>query len=307
MEAAVGAIIHLHVALFGELQEGTETKMIPFNDCQDLPFKIDIPHGNFEETDIENVEPVSIACATLAKCTGTREREARVSDSNIIEVEEQGSTFNEEISVFKVLCRALGESYVTFSVYNIPVLPSCKGGEAVARVKVTCGKPRYIYLQPEFRDGKNCPVSHDTDRVVAHSEETLKLLVIVKDENGRRFDNITSLSIEWNLKPSSAAALEVQLGSLEDTASEYQVILPKNHYQQMLPKKLIDSLNLKAKVAGYQKNVLQKLRITPGYLPFPIENEKGATATPTIEASINILLVNDTIIYPSRVDYCIVD
>ncbi|XP_058809329.1 nuclear pore membrane glycoprotein 210 isoform X2 [Phymastichus coffea] len=361
MEAAVGEIIYLHIVLYGELYDGYETRLIPFNDCQDLSFEVDIPGGNFVETDSDSIEPVSIACATVAIVSqevgvskvsvtygrnltdnvtvsayeplvvvhpikaetllavgssrniifkgGPRpwvdstygyQREAHVTDNNIIEVSEFEPNYEDEISVFKVLCKSLGEARLTFTVYNEPIFPSCKGGEAVAHVRVICAKPRYIYLQPEFKDGENCPVSHDTERIVAHSEEALRLLVIVKDEDGRRFDNITSLSIDWNIKPSTSAAVEILIGSLEETFTHYEIPLPKNHYQQVTPKKYTDSLTLKAKVSGYLKNVLLRYKITPEYPPFPVESDKGSLSTPSIEASVNIFLVNDTSIYPQR-------
>lgn len=318
MEAAVGEVIHLHIALFGELYDGYDVKLIPFNDCQDLSFEVDIPQGDFIQTE-SDIEPVSIACATVSLVSQNvgvskvsvsygrnltdnvtvsayeplvvlnplkaetvlavgssrniifkggpqawsgvmhgYQREATVSNSDILEVEESETSYVDEISVFKVLCKELGVGYVTFSVYNLPILPSCKGGEAVTKVKVICAKPRYIFLQPEFKDGKACPVNQDAERIVAHSEESMRLLIVVKDENGRRFDNVTSLSIDWALKPVASATTEILVGCLEDTATEYQVILPKNHYQQIIPKKYIDSLNLKAKITGYQKNILSR-------------------------------------------------
>ncbi|XP_001601346.4 nuclear pore membrane glycoprotein 210 [Nasonia vitripennis] len=361
MEAAVGQVIHLHIALYGDLYDGSEIRQIPFNDCQDLSFEVDIPDGNFVETDVKNVKPIGIACATVAVVSQTvgvskvsvtygrnltdnvtvsayeplvvihpakaetvlavgssrniifkggpqawsgvhqgYQREAIVSDNNILDVVEQESTYDYEVSVFRVLCKALGEGYLTFSVYNMPMLPSCKGGDAIAKVKVICAKPHYIYLRPEFRDSKNCPSSQDTERIVAHSEESLRLLVNVMDETDRRFDNITSLNIDWNVKPPASASIEIPVGSLEETFLDYQVVLPKNHYQQIIPKKYTDSLTLKAKVIGYQKSILSRFRIIPEYPPFPVENERGALATPTIEASVNIFLVNDTVITPDR-------
>ncbi|XP_011500196.1 PREDICTED: nuclear pore membrane glycoprotein 210 [Ceratosolen solmsi marchali] len=359
MEAAVGEVIHLHIALFGESYDGSEFRLIPFNDCQDLFFEVDIPDGNFIAIESEAVEPVSIACATISivsqiigvsKVSVTYgrnltdnitvsayeplivvhpvkaetvlsvgssrniifkggpqawseikrdyQREVSISDESILEVVEQESSYEAEISIFKVLCKALGESYLTFSVYNTPILPSCKVGEAVANVKVICGRPRFIYLQPEFRDGKNCPINQNTERIVTHSEETLRLIVIVKDEEGRRFDNITSLNIDWSIKPFGNAIIDVSIGSLEESHYEYQVLLPKHHYQQITPKKYTDSLILKAKITGYQKNILSRFRITPEYPPFPIESENGIIATPSIEANVNIFLVNDTVIVP---------
>lgn len=318
MEAAVGEVINLHIALFGELQDGPEIKLIPFNDCQDLTFEIDIPDGNFVKTESTDEPPIGIACARVAivsKSTGISKvsvtygrnltdnitvsayapmlvvnpsgdtvlsvgssrniifkggplawsslaqgyhKAARVSDDNVLEIIEEESSYEEDISVYKVLCRALGEGILKYTAYNKPISPFCKAREATANVKVICAKPRYVFLQPEFKDGQNCPISQDTERIVAHSEEPLRLLVVVKDEYERRFDNISSLNIDWDVKPQLSAAIQISSGSLEETYFEYDVELPKNHYQQLVPNKYVDSFTLKAKVSSYKKTVLSQ-------------------------------------------------
>lgn len=45
---------------------------------------------------------------------------------------------------------------------------------------------------------------------------------------------------------------------------------------------------------------LCRYKITPEYPPFAIENERGSMATPSIEACIDVFLVNDTVITPNR-------
>ncbi|XP_014209952.1 nuclear pore membrane glycoprotein 210 [Copidosoma floridanum] len=354
MEAAVGEVIHLHIALFGQMHDGSNVRLIPFNDCQDLSFEVDIPDGNFVEIESLDVQPVGNACKTVAivsQSIGTSKvsvtygrnltdnatvsayeplivvnpkietllavgssrniifkggplawsslaqgyhKNAQVGDNSILEVIEEESSHEGEISVYKVLCRALGESNMTYTVYNKPISPFCKAHEATAHVKVICAKPRYIYLQPESKDGNNCPIS--TERIVARSEESLKLLVIVKDEHKRRFDNITSLTIDYSV----SADIKIPSGSLEETDFEYNVVLPKNHYQQLTPYKYVDSFTVQARVTGYQKTVLSQYKIIPEYPPFPVENVKGGTATPIIEASIDIFLVNDTVISSNK-------
>ncbi|CAK9831046.1 Nuclear pore membrane glycoprotein 210 [Anthophora retusa] len=366
MEVAIGEQIYLHIALYGKLINGSDSKEIPFNDCRDINFETYIPDGNFVQSDSKNVEPVGIACAVIAITSvdiGTSEvtvvynangqyltdnitvsayetliavhpsikeslltvgssrkivfkggphpwsskpqsysRKIQVSEKKIAEViEHQNSPAGiYDLSVFEVMCKALGEVHVTYTISNIPLLPNCKSTYASETVKIICGKPRHIYLQPEFKDSKNCPISLNTERIMAHSDKNLKLITIVKDEEGRTFDNITSLHIEWNLKPSSIGFVEMPTGSIEETVTDMNVVLPKYYYQNVVFKKHFGTLTLTARVTGYQKYILNKLKIIPEWPPFAIETERKIYETPHIEASIEIVLVNDTSINPNK-------
>ncbi|OAD53088.1 hypothetical protein WN48_10834 [Eufriesea mexicana] len=366
MEAAKGELIYLHIALYGKLINGTDSKEIPFNDCRDINFEMYIPDGNFIQNDSKIVEPVGIACAVIAVTNidiGTSEitvvynangqyltdnitvsayepliavhpsnkeslltvgssrkivfkggplpwsnkpqsysRKIQASEKKIVEIIEHADSPAGlyELSVFEVMCRALGEVDVTYIISNIPLLPNCKSTYASETVKIICGKPRHIYLQPEFKDSKNCPINLNTERIMAHSDKNLKLITIVKDEEHRTFDNITSLHIDWNLKPTSIGFVEMSSGCIEETVTDMNVILPKNYYQNIIFKKHSGALTLTATVTGYQKYILSKLKIIPEWPPFAIETERKIYETPLIEASIEIVLVNDTSITPDK-------
>ncbi|XP_015435256.1 PREDICTED: nuclear pore membrane glycoprotein 210 [Dufourea novaeangliae] len=229
-------------------------------------------------------------------------RKVQVSDKKIAEVIEYEDSLSGlyKVSVFEVMCKALGEVIVMYTISNVPLLQNCKNTFATETVRIICGKPRHIYLQPEFKDSKNCPISLNTERVMAHSDKSLKLITIIKDEEGRTFDNITSLHIDWNLKPSSVGSVEMSSGSIEETFTDMNVILPKHYYQNVIFKKHSGSLTLTATVTGYQKYILSKLKIIPEWPPFAIETERRIYETPRIEASIEIVLVNDTSINPNK-------
>ncbi|XP_076279834.1 nucleoporin 210 [Lasioglossum baleicum] len=366
MEAAVGELIYLHIALYGKLINETDSKEIPFSDCGDINFETYIPDGNFRQNGSKLVDPVSTACAVIAvtsKDVGTSEitvvynangqyltdnvtvsayepleavhpssresvlavgssrkiifkggphpwsnkpqsylRKVQVSEKKIIEVTEHGDLVGGlyKISVVEVMCKALGDVVLTYTVSNVPLLPNCKSTYATQTVRIICGKPRHIYLQPEFKDSKNCPISLNTERIMAHSDKSLKLIVLVKDEEGRTFDNITSLHIDWNLKPTSVGSVEMSSGSIEETVTDMNVVLPKHYYQNVIFKKHSGSLALIATVTGYQKYILSKLKIIPEWPPFAIETERRIYETPRIQASIEIVLVNDTTINPNK-------
>ncbi|XP_057323186.1 nuclear pore membrane glycoprotein 210 [Microplitis mediator] len=364
MDAATGEPIHLHVALYGKLNNTPEAKEMLFTDCRDTLFEIYISDNNFvRNATSELVEPIGISCTTLT-VVGTDigsssitvayrtngqylmdnvtvsaykpltsihpssaetllavgssrkiifkggphpwtgkinsfTREISVSDEEIVQIDEQDN--NGGVSVFKATCRALGQATLTYKVFNKPFLPNCHSTGATAMVKIICGKPRYIYLQPEFKDSKNCPIGNNAERIMVHANQPLKLIVTVKDEDGKRFDNITSLNIEWALKPSGIGLFEVSTGIIEETFVDYNIILPLTHYQTVIPKKHMGTLTISAKIIDYQKYILSKLEITPEWPPFPITTEKGTLVTPRITAEINVLLVNDTMITPSKI------
>ncbi|KAL6266889.1 hypothetical protein P5V15_003716 [Pogonomyrmex californicus] len=374
MEAAVGEPIHLHVALYGILINGSDTKEIPFNDCKDIDFEVHIQDVNFVRNYDKNVQPIGAACAVITvtnyRSVGTSDvtvaynvnnnnmidryltdnvtvsayeplaaihpenketllavgssryvmfkggplpwtnksqdylREIHLSDEQIVEVAEYEDSLSGPFdrAVFKVICKELGKTALTYMVSNVPLFSNCRRTHASETIEIICGKPRYIYLRPEFRgtQDKNCPIGQNTDKIIAHSDKHLKITVIVKDEDGKRFDNITSLNIEWNLKPSGSGAVEIQSGTMEETWTDANVILPKNYYQNVIFKKHHGTLAIFATVTGYQKLVLNRLKITPEWPPFPIENERGGIETPLIEASIEATLVNDTIVSPDK-------
>ncbi|XP_015601046.1 nuclear pore membrane glycoprotein 210 [Cephus cinctus] len=366
MEAAVGEPIYLHIALYGELSDGTDVIVMPFNDCKDVPFEVDIPDENFKQVyENETVQPVGIACTTIAVMgldVGTSSisvaykvnglylidnitvsayepltalhpasmetlltvgssrkilfkggphpwsikpqgysREARVSDNMVIESHEYAYSTSgfSDVALFEVTCKALGEANFIYTVSNLPLLPNCQKTEAVAKVRVICGKPRYIYLQPKFSNSSSCPIGQVSEKIMARNNNDLDLTVVIKDEDGRRFDNISSLHIEWELTPTGVGILDAPIGSKEETITDMNVEFPKRHYQRIIPKKHTGSLTVSASVIGYQKNILNKLGITPEWPVFPTENERGIVDTPMIEASVNVILVNDTTITPS--------
>ncbi|KAK0090394.1 hypothetical protein PV325_000676 [Microctonus aethiopoides] len=367
-DAAIGEPIHLHIAMYGKINDAPDAKEISFTDCRDTSFEVYISDNYFtRNTTNENVQPISNACTTLT-IIGTDigsssitvaysangqylmdnvtvsayeplipihpstaetllavgssrkiifkggphpssvsklrnfNREFHISDSEIIRVNKYENDKNENsiVSIFEVTCRALGEVIFTFKISSEPLLPNCRSPGASTNVKIICGKPRYISLKPEFKDNKNCPIGNNADRIMAHSDKPLRLIVTVKDEDGKSFDNITSLNIEWTIKPTTSGFVEISSGIIEETFIDFNVVLPKSHYQKIIPKKYAELLTVSAKITDYEKYILARLKIAPEWPPFPIINERGVLATPKITTEINIHLVNDTIITPNK-------
>ena len=230
-------------------------------------------------------------------------RRITISDEEIIKVtEHKNSDTSPDKSVYEIICKSLGDVLLTYTISNTPLLPNCRSSDATATIRVICGKPRYIKLELEFKDSENCPISRNTERFMARSDEPLRLRVTVSDEDGRRFDNITSLNIEWNIKPNDPhPSIQLTNGLEEQTFTDFNVVLPQSHYLTIAPKKNVASLVINARVTGYQNRyVLSKNKISPEYPPFGTLDEHGDVVTPVIEAQVHVSIVNDTTITPNH-------
>ncbi|KRT81282.1 hypothetical protein AMK59_6258, partial [Oryctes borbonicus] len=209
---------------------------------------------------------------------------------------------NDDYSIGKVLCRALGETTVTLSIANNPLIPACKNPVASYTVKVFCAKPRSVFLQPEIKvaDADSCPMDLSAEKVVVESNQDVELDVIVRDENGQRFLNISSLKFDWSTVPSDFGAMKWKdrtmfrdklVGTLNYGDKSYQVVTPKAG---------ITSLIVHAKVTGYLSDILKLHKIKPEIPPFLDDTEIGSDLPP-VHTSISLYLVDDTVVTPNEV------
>jgi len=78
-------------------------------------------------------------------------------------------------------------------------------------LRVLCKEPAGVQLTPQVPQPTNlppCPVSLDSDSVIpAHNYRQLHINVLVTDDQGRVFDNISSLNFEWSVSDSSLGTL----------------------------------------------------------------------------------------------------
>ncbi|KAI4468828.1 nuclear pore membrane glycoprotein [Holotrichia oblita] len=236
----------------------------------------------------------------------TFSREVRSSNRQVVEAidstEFEAIAGHDDNSVIRVVCRALGEAYVTLSIVNSPMIPACKNPAASVTVKVYCAKPRSVSLQPEIKvaDAESCPMDLSAEKVVVESNQDIELDVTVRDENGLRFLNISSLKFEWSTTPGDAGivmwknritARDKLVGSLNYGDRSYQVITPKTGLR---------SLTVHAKIVGYLPEVLKSHKVKPEHPPFLTEEELTSDL-PVLETMIGLYLVDDTVVTPDEI------
>lgn len=161
-------------------------------------------------------------------------RSVQTEDITIVTAEDATENHSDpDLTVVSVLCRKLGETSVTLSISNSPLLPNTKTKESVANVRVICGKPRSVALQPKIKvaDACSCPMDLSADRVVVNSNEDVELEVAVRDELGRKFLNVSSLKFEWGSKPEDLATLASSDGTFERFTTKGSIVFGNGSYQ----------------------------------------------------------------------------
>jgi len=227
-----------------------------------------------------------------------------IEDEHIVEVTEldERTVDYPDIYIYRVLCRQLGEVDVTLHVTNMPLVGHCKRSVSMATLKVRCAKPRHISLTSELKvpDSASCPLNLNSEKLVTPNYKQVELLVMVKDEHGHVFDNITSLYFDWKLSHPSLGTVQEKGTVLAESSQEKDIIVPHKYYQVLKPKARSGVLEITVAVVAYQTHMLALMDIVPEDPPFGIANERGYIVTPEIVATLSLILVNDTVITPNR-------
>jgi nuclear pore complex protein Nup210 len=216
----------------------------------------------------------------------------------VIEIEELNTKTSDypDVYIYRVLCRELGEVDVTLHVTNKPPVAHCKKSVSTATLKVRCAKPRYVSLTSELKtsDMSFCPLGLNLEKLVTQSYKPVELLVTVKDEDGRAFDNITSLFFDWKLSHPSLGTIQEKGRVLAENVKGKDITIPHKYYQLLEPKARTGVLKVTVAVVAYQMHMLALMDIAPEDPPFGTTSDRGYVITPEIVATLSLILVNDT-------------
>ena len=118
--------------------------------------------------------------------------------------------------VYQVTCAKLGEAKLTLSVGNkrSGALPEPRVSSST--VTVVCAVPDKVQLTTDAP--AICPFAGKTGRVAALCHRDVRIAAAVLDNQGRRFDNVSTLDLKWTLSNDVSGALEVAKGVLIDPA-----------------------------------------------------------------------------------------
>nr|XP_041574618.1 nuclear pore membrane glycoprotein 210 isoform X5 [Taeniopygia guttata] len=115
----------------------------------------------------------------------------------------------------RVLCRSLGEQVITLTVGNSPTVTSPFPVVEPTAVKLICALPSRLALIPVYGSPQlalSCPLLQQSKQLVPVSNYHNPVLDLAAyDQQGRKFDNFSSLSIVWESTNKAIARIETEL------------------------------------------------------------------------------------------------
>uniref|UniRef100_A0A8C3NI91 Uncharacterized protein n=1 Tax=Geospiza parvula TaxID=87175 RepID=A0A8C3NI91_GEOPR len=115
----------------------------------------------------------------------------------------------------RVLCRSLGEQVITLTVGNRPTVTNPFPVVEPAVVKFVCAVPSRLTLIPVYGSPQldlSCPLLQQNKQMVPVSNYRNPILALAAyDQQGRKFDNFSSLSVVWESTNKAIARIELEL------------------------------------------------------------------------------------------------
>ncbi|XP_059827483.1 nuclear pore membrane glycoprotein 210-like [Hypanus sabinus] len=190
---------------------------------------------------------------------------------------------------FRVICVSLGEQFLTFKVGNQPSLLNPNPAVEHIKVKFVCAVPTSVTLTPVYKLrelGLPCPLLQHNKQLVPISFCRNTILELTAyDQHGRKFDNFTSLLINWNSSNTS-------LGSLHPTIHMEMIMRNDGSGQKRLHGHRMvmvyrrkGTVSISANLVGYQKSHSDIIaNVNDLFVP--------------VTATIDLLLVDDVSLVP---------
>lgn len=160
---------------------------------------------------------------------------------------------SQELYVYNIVCNKIGKGEFTLTSFTEPYVSNVAPVKSQASVTIICAKPKHLELSANM--GPDCPIS-DLDRALVTKNSKIKVKVLVRDGEGRKFDNATSLLYKWFLGKDNLFTVEEpeSIELLKESHSEF--ILPLDHYKELSTKNTAISATIKLKAIGYAHDKL---------------------------------------------------
>ncbi|XP_027875440.1 nuclear pore membrane glycoprotein 210 [Xiphophorus couchianus] len=194
----------------------------------------------------------------------------------------------------RATCRVLGEQVLEITVGNKATVTNPFPAVEPAVVKFVCALPSRLTLVPVYTSPQldlACPLMQQNKQVVPVSNYRNPVLDLAAfDQQGRKFDNFSSLDILWESSKGSLASIEptmpMDLQLFEDSKKQMKL----HGRQTVLVHQQTGIAAITVTAVGYQVPHLQAAKVSRPYEPL----------TP-VSATLELLLVEDVKVFPERV------
>ncbi|XP_072928260.1 nuclear pore membrane glycoprotein 210 [Hemitrygon akajei] len=201
---------------------------------------------------------------------------------------------NQPKHLVRATCTALGEQVLALSVGNKPSLKNSYPAVEPAVIKFICSPPTRFTLAPVYLSSQldlSCPLLQRNKQVVPVSNYRNPVLDLeAYDQQGRKFDNFSSLSILWESSKPSLASVERSM-PMQMKMKDHGNGQKKQHgLQTLLVHHESGTTSVTANATSYQQEHLIAAKVKSRYDPLL-----------PVSATIELLLVEDVKVIPENI------
>nr|KAF6316354.1 nucleoporin 210 like [Pipistrellus kuhlii] len=188
--------------------------------------------------------------------------------------------------IYRVLCLDLGEQVLTFRIGNHPAIQNPSPAVEAVQVHFICAHPASMSVTPVYTvppGAQPCPLpQHNKQLIPISSLRDTVLELSVFDQHKRKFDNFSSLMLEWKSSNETLAHFEnhdsVEMAEKDDGSGQTRL-----HGHQILKVHQIKgTVLIGVKFVGYSEKSSKVLSSLP------------------LSAGVELLLVNDVAVLPEN-------
>uniref|UniRef100_A0A673IZ67 Nuclear pore membrane glycoprotein 210-like n=1 Tax=Sinocyclocheilus rhinocerous TaxID=307959 RepID=A0A673IZ67_9TELE len=195
----------------------------------------------------------------------------------------------------RATCRALGEQVLAVTVGNQPTVTNPFPAVEPAVVKFVCAPPSRLTLTPIYVNPQldvSCPLLQQNKQVVPVSNyHNPELDVAAFDQQGRKFDNFSSLSMIWESSKVSLASIEptmpMQLHVNEDDNKQKKL----HGHQTVLVHHESGVAAITVTAVGYQTSHLEAAAVLSGVSSYPMTSSACFHNSLVVPAQAGVLQV----------------
>ncbi|XP_059511298.1 nuclear pore membrane glycoprotein 210-like [Stegostoma tigrinum] len=192
---------------------------------------------------------------------------------------------------FRVICVSLGEQFLTFKVGNHPSLLNPHPAIESIKVKFVCAVPTSVTLVPVYKSrelGLPCPLlQHNKQLVPVSFCRNTILELTAYDKFGRKFDNFTSMQINWKSSNFSLGSfhpsIQMEMFLRDDGSGQKRL----HGHRMVIVYKRKGTVTISVFLAGSGK--------TDTVMP-----QSHDVLFPPVSAAIDLLLVDDVSLVPKN-------
>ncbi|XP_059614820.1 nuclear pore membrane glycoprotein 210 [Phlebotomus argentipes] len=203
----------------------------------------------------------------------------------------------QEKTVFRVLCKKIGETDFTFEIYNHLSEERHRPYVSQFITRVFCVKPRFLRLSSREQLRESCPLKNRMSLMqIQGSSKRLEVDIEVFDASNRRLANISSLHLDWEFLHGSEQLQDVSYRQESQVELVEDIAIPDRDLLYLAPPEVNADFRIRGRVTKYVTEVLAESGIK-GEHHFGVQKSASEDPVmPTIEDELSFLAVNHTLL-----------